>query len=226
MMLLLAGHQGVAQTGVGATGWQPRKWEVGAQLGGHPRIALAEAVDGAGEVTYVRPWPVMLAVRYHPKPRVSIEAGLLLRLKPTQTTSVTSSTGTYSRRTKASTWAVPLLVRVQVAPRQPQRWRLDAEFGAMPLSATYTEEASFAATVGGYGVEGSSSYSYRDLPVVVGLGGAYQVTDRFALIADARLSWSFLRTLFGRALTQRSDFIAPVLPSLSAGVSYQFGSVR
>lgn len=225
MALLLAKRPGGAQTAPAA--WPRHQWEVSTQLAAYPRIALAGTTAGQGRAGYVRPWPVLLTVRYYTRPRASVEAGLLLRLAPDQTTTATSSTGTYRIRTHATTWALPLLSRVQLAPQQGQRWQIDGELGVMPLATKYSEETSFTPIGSGRAdAVGNSSQSYSDLPVVMGLGGGYRLTQRLALVADARLTWSFLITIVGQALTHRSDFVAPVTPALSAGVSYQFKPMR
>lgn len=225
--LLLASRQGVAQTGVVLPEWPQRQWEAGMQVAAYPKIAFTSLAHGQGGAGYGRPWPFMLTLRYHSPLRVAFEAGLLLRLDPAHTVSETTATGTFSSRFAASTWAVPLLVRVQLAPSQPKRWQVDAELGLMPVSSKYTETNSFtAAGAASSAPTGVASQSYNDVPLLVGLGGSYCLTEHIGLMADARLTWSYLGTVLGGALTRRTDYVAPLIPALSAGVSYRFGASR
>lgn len=223
-VLLLTSSRSYAQTDADALPAWPARWSVGGQLAFYPRIAFAEAPAGQNGPVCTRPWPAMLTLRYRARPRAALEAGLLLRAGPTQTTSQPTSGGRYLTTTRARTYAVPLVARVQLAPRRPKRWQLDAVYGLMPLSAQYTEENTFVdARTGQSTSYGSRREAYSDLPVLAGIGGTYVLTPRASLTADARFAWSFLATLLVRALSRRNDSVAPVVPALSTGLSYQFG---
>ena len=197
---------------------------MGAQVAFYPRFALADAPAGQNGPVTARPWPAMLTGQYRPGPRAALEAGLLLRIASAHVSRQPTGTGTYLTTTRATTWAVPLLARARLAPRRAARWQLDAVVGLMPLSAKYTEETTFVdARTGQSAPAGSGRRAYGDLPVLAGLGGAYALTPRVGLTADARFAWSFLGTLLVRALSPRDDFVAPVVPALSAGLRYGLG---
>jgi hypothetical protein len=225
--LLLGSRSGMSQPSSAAVLWPPRRWTAGVQLAAYPRIALSGQPNGAGAPGYVSPWPLMLTLQYRAALRLAVEAGVLLRISPAATTTETTSGGTYSTTRQATAWAVPLVLRGQVAPALSQRWQLDAEFGLMPLSTRYTETTTYTpGQTGQNTLLGKSEQGYSDVPVVVGLGGTYALTPRLNLTGDARLTWSYLLTIVGQALTRRNDFVAPVTPALSAGLSYQFGPTR
>lgn len=225
VMLLLGGRQGASQTSA-ASEWAPRRWTVGAQLAFYPRVALAEAADGKGGTEYVRPWPVMLTVAYRTKHQASLEVGLLLRAEPVHITSASNSSGTYTSRKQAVTWMVPIVTRAHFPLHQPGRWQLDVEFGLMPASSQYSEETTFTdARTGQTSTSGNTRYSYGDVPLLGGLGGAYALTPNLSLTADARVTFSLLAALVGSYLSNigiKNDII-PFAPALSTGVSYQFG---
>ncbi|MCC3153342.1 hypothetical protein Q3A66_10895 [Hymenobacter sp. BT770] len=221
---MLSGSASQAQTAPTAPGGPATRWAVGLQAAAYPRIAFVNAYAGQSQAAYVRPWPVMPTLSYRLEARGALEAGLLLRLSPTHTTSEVNSTGTYLTTSHASTWMVPFVVRAQLAPQRAERWQLDAVLGVMPLSTKYTEENTFVdVRTGQASSYGDSRQAYSDLPLLAGIGGAYALTPHLSLTADARFAWSILGTIVGRALSQRDDFVAPIWPALSAGLSYQFG---
>lgn len=226
LLLVLAGHSGAAQT-IAAPQWPPRRWTVGTQLAFYPRVALAEASNGPGSPEYVRPWPVLLTVAYRTKQQASVEVGLLLRAAPGRSVSTTTSSGTYTRRTRAVTWAVPVVTRVHLLLPQPGRWQADFAFGVMPLSAEYTEETAFAdARTGQVSTASNSRQAYSDVQFIGGFGGAYALTPNLSLTADARVTFSVLLALVGKVLSNygSSKTVTPFAPALSTGVSYRFGS--
>jgi hypothetical protein len=175
----------------------------------------------------------MLTVRYQSSARIASEVGLLLRLEPARTSTTVSSTGTYRTIARATTVALPFLtrfqvvpfvVRTQLAPQHAERWQFDVVLGILPLSTRYAEDNTFVdARTGQASSYGNSRQAYSDFPLLVGIGGAYALTPHLSLTADARFAWSFLGTVVGRALSGRDDFVAPINPALSAGLSYQFG---
>lgn len=228
LLLLLASRRGEAQTSPAvAASPLAMRWALGGQLAFYPRVAFAETPTGPDGRAFVRPWPVMLVLSYRSAPRAAVEAGLLVRAAPAHTTTEITSAGTYVVTTRATTWAVPVLVRAQVAPRLPKRWQLDGEFGLMILSSKYSEEATYTdARTGQNALFSSDRQSYSDFPLLVGVGGKYELTPYLSLTADARLTWSFLGTFLVQALTKRNDFVAPITPAISAGVSYQFGAAK
>ena len=225
-LLLLICRNGAAQTSTVAPEWAPRRWTAGVQLAAYPRIALAEAADGRGGTEYVRPWPVLLTVAYRTKQRASFEVGLLLRAEPTRTISTTNSSGTYTSRKRAVSWAVPVVTRAHLPLPNPGRWQVDFEVGVMPLSARYSDETTFTdAQTGQTSTSSGSRDSYSDVQFIGGFGGAYALTPNLSLTADAHVTFSVLLAIVGQALSNygvKND-IVPFAPALSTGVSYRFG---
>ena len=221
---MLSGSASQAQTAPAMPSEPARRWAVGMQAASYPRIARANTPAGQTRPTYVRPWPVMPTLSYHLDARGALEVGLLLRQEPARTTITVSNTGTYTNTSRASTWMVPFVVRAQLAPHRAERWQLDAELGVMPLSTKYTEENAFVdARTGQASSYGNGRQAYSDFPLLVGIGGAYALNPHLSLTADARFAWSLLGTIVFRALSRRDDFVAPIWPALSAGLSYHFG---
>ncbi|GAB3878699.1 hypothetical protein GCM10028824_41120 [Hymenobacter segetis] len=224
VMLVLAGHRGVAQTTEAPTEWPARRWSVGTQLAFYPRFAFVEAADERG-IESVRPWPVMPAITYQIRQVGSFEVGLLLRTMPRRTATVADSYGTSIRQRSANSWAVPIIIRSHLPLPDRGRWQADFEIGFMPLAATYREESTYTDARTGQQSNSDMSTSYHDFLLVGGLGGAYALTPNLKLTADARVTFSLLLALVGSYLTNHGidNNISAFAPALSTGVSYQFG---
>lgn len=133
--------------------------------------------------------------------------------------------GTYGHRSHASTWAVPVIARLRIAPIRPSRWQLDGELGLMPLASHYTQEDIFTSNqTGQTSVVSEDSDSYTDLMLIGGLGGTYRPTQHLLLTADARLTLSYIRTVLTTVFPGNN--FSPLQPALSVGVGYQFGGSR
>ena len=90
LVLLLAGHNGAAQTGPATP---MRRWTVGVQAAYYPRMALVDAANRQSGYEYGRPWPVLPTVAYQTKRWGTVEIGLLFRAMPPHTTIATDPDG-------------------------------------------------------------------------------------------------------------------------------------
>ncbi|RZL05095.1 MAG: hypothetical protein EOO62_19890 [Hymenobacter sp.] len=188
-------------------------WLVGMQAVRYPEMAWRPELL---YVTNTRPWPAQLVVRRYLK-YITLETGLAMYTSPATTYVADYGTRVDTYHPDTRSYLVPIICRFRLAPHSLQGWRLDATAGLLLVKNDYYCSAtSFEVKTGKQSAYISGDYGEYFLPLNLGLGATYLLSQHICLTADARVLWNALR---GDIIFKPSE----LLPTGSVGAGYIFG---